>query len=51
LGYRKGRSEGALYKENSDMQFFEGRGMRYPITKSWAPRIWNGRIIYYLDVN
>jgi hypothetical protein len=51
LGYRNGNTEGAVYTENAHMQFLEGKGVPYPMSSSWAPRIWNGVIIYYLDVD
>jgi hypothetical protein len=46
LTYTNGTSLGAVFAQNSDIQFLEGIGNAYPFGAQFSPRIWNGNIHY-----
>lgn len=46
LAYTNGTLQGAIFAQNSDIQFLEGIGKVYPFGGTFTPRVWNGRIHY-----
>ncbi|HEU4419219.1 MAG TPA: hypothetical protein VFT55_09790, partial [Planctomycetota bacterium] len=46
LAYTNGTLQGAIFAQNSDIQFLEGIGKQYPFAATFSPRVWNGRIHY-----
>jgi hypothetical protein len=46
LTYTNGTVLGAVFAQNSDIQFLEGIGNAYPFGAIFSPRIWNGNIHY-----
>ena len=49
LAYGIGTTRGAVFAQNSDIQYLEGAGKGYPFGQTVAPRVWNGRIHYILS--
>lgn len=46
INYLAGTSEGAVYASDSSLQLMQGRGVRYPFTASWTPRVFSGTIYH-----
>jgi hypothetical protein len=46
LAYTNGNSENAVYKQDLNIIFKEGRGAMYPFGSTFVPRIWNGALVY-----
>ena len=46
IWYTNGSQEGRLFSEDQNLKFYEGKGIEYPFTRFWTPRVWNG-IIHY----
>jgi hypothetical protein len=46
MRYTNGNVTGALYKEDDNLQIFQGTGNKYPFSTKSSPRIWNGAIKY-----
>ncbi|MCB0737089.1 MAG: T9SS type A sorting domain-containing protein [Bacteroidetes bacterium] len=50
LEYTDGTNLGAVYAQNTELEFYEGIGKRWPFGSNYRPRIWNG-IIHYSQPN
>jgi hypothetical protein len=46
VDYTDGIAEGAVFRSDSYIQIKEGRGVEYPFSTSYSPRIFNGTIDY-----
>ena len=46
LNYTNGSIQGALFTQNTELQFFEGHGGFYPFNVNSNPRVFNGRFHY-----
>ena len=50
LAYSVGTKEGAVFVEDNYLQFLEGIGIMYPFGTVFSPRIFNGAILYTIDI-
>jgi hypothetical protein len=48
MRYTDGASEGNVFKQDTNLIFFEGVGKRDLFGSTFTPRVWNGRIQYVL---
>ena len=46
INYTNGTVVGALFASDANMEFYEGAGNPYPFAGTFAPRIFNGNIVY-----
>jgi subtilisin-like proprotein convertase family protein len=46
INYTNGTVVGALFASDANMEFYEGSGNPYPFAGTFAPRIFNGNIVY-----
>jgi subtilisin-like proprotein convertase family protein len=46
LSYTNGTTTGNLFASDANLEFYEGRGMDYPFTGGFEPRVFNGNILY-----
>ena len=48
LAYNGGTGVGNLWASDANMEFYEGAGKGYPFGSTFAPRVFNGNIVYDL---
>ncbi|MDC8001958.1 HYR domain-containing protein, partial [Aequorivita todarodis] len=46
MNYTNGTTTGNLFASDANLEFYEGRGMSYPFTGGFEPRVFNGNIHY-----
>jgi subtilisin-like proprotein convertase family protein len=46
MNYTNGTTTGNLFASDANLEFYEGRGMGYPFTGGFEPRVFNGNILY-----
>jgi hypothetical protein len=46
MNYTNGSTTGNLFASDANLEFYEGRGMSYPFTGGFEPRVFNGNIHY-----
>lgn len=46
MNYTNGSTTGALFASDANLEFYEGRGMGYPFSGGFEPRVFNGNILY-----
>ena len=46
INYTDGTTEGAVFSSNAHISIKEGKGMSYPFTGLFTPRVWNGILEY-----
>jgi hypothetical protein len=46
MRYTNGGTEGTLFVENTDLSFYEGKGVSGEFGGTFSPRVWNGIIQY-----
>lgn len=46
INYTDGTTEGAVFSTNGQISILEGKGMSYPFSGQFTPRVWNGILEY-----